>query len=255
MCITIENRSGQFTKSSIKNDELRNYANQLQDDAMNIRANLLHMSAIMAAISNRADAQKAADEVTILAEFGDSITQFGEERLGLKKSQVYSMVAVGTTFLDSDGKPMLKQTGGKWSNTQLMALLPLAGTGKKKLPPTETLKAAQRLANKGTIKPSMTVKALKAVVAENRPDAAERAAKAEKDEQAKAEQAEQMEKAEKAIEEKHDTIRGELVGEIRFYLVDNNLHAIFNGEESQFAESNIEAIVTMLHKCVNFSNC
>lgn len=253
MCIAIENRNAQFTKSAIKNDELRAYANMLAEDAMNIRANLLHMSAIMAAIAVKADAQKKADEETILAQFGDSITTFGEERLGLKKSQVYSMVNVGTTFLDSDGVPLLTQRGGKWSNTQLMAMLPLAGTGKAKKSPSETLKAAQELVKSGDLKPSLTVAQIKAVVAEHRPDAAEKAAKAEKKAKADAEKAEQAEKVADELDTTVEAkVKGTRLGTIEMWNIDGNVHVLFNGEDVAFNESNIEALVTAMRKAVNY---
>lgn len=254
MCITIENKSGQFTKAAIKNDELRNYANMLAEDATNIRVNLLHMSAIMAAIATKADAQKKANEETILAQFNDSITTFGAERLGLKKSQVYSMVNVGTTFLDSDGTPLLTQRGGKWSNTQLMAMLPLAGTGKGKKSPTETLKAAQELVKSGDLKPSLTVAEIKAVVAENRPDAAAKAAKAAK--KAEVEETKKAE-AEKVAAEldttTKPTIKGTRKGTIEMWEIDGKMHVLFDGEELPFNESNIEALVTVMRKAVNFN--
>lgn len=253
MCISIENRGGQFTKANIKNDELRAYANALAEDAMNIRANLLHMSAIMAAIAAKAEAQKKADEETLLSQFGDSIVTFGEERLGLKKSQIYSMVNVGTTFLDSEGVPLLAQRGGKWSNTQLMAMLPLAGTGKAKKSPADTLKAAQTLVKSGDLKPSLTVAEIKKVVAEHRPDAAEKAAKAEKKAKADAEKSEQ---AEKVAEELGTTVapkvKGERKGTIEMWEIDGKMHVFFNGEELSFNESNIEALVTAMRKAVNY---
>ena len=125
MCITLDNRSTKFAKNAIKNDELRSFANMLAQDAMNIRANLLHMSAIMATIASKRD-------TGILDEFEGSIAKFGEERLGLKKSQIHNMVKVGATFLDGNGKSLLTEKGGKWNNTQFMALLPMAGTGKNR---------------------------------------------------------------------------------------------------------------------------
>lgn len=254
MCISIENKAGQFTKAAIKNDELRDYANQLAADAMNIRENLLHMSAIMAAIAAKADAQKKANEETILAQFGDSITTFGAERLGLKKTQVYSMVNVGTTFLDSDGTPLLTQRGGKWSNTQLMAMLPLAGTGKAKKSPHETLKAAQELVKSGDLKPSLTVADIKKVVAEHRPDAAEKAIKAEKKAKADAEKAEQAEKvADELGTVVKPTVKGTRTGTIEIWEIDGKPHVLFNGEELPFNESNIEALVTVMRKAVNYN--
>ena len=186
MCITLDNRSAKFTKNAIKNDELRSFANMLAEDAMNIRANLLHMSAIMATIAARRDSG-------ILEEFDNSIVTFAENRLGIKKSQVYSMVQVGATFLDSAGKSILPEKGGKWNNTQFMALLPMAGTGKNKKSPEDT--------------------------------------------------------------EKHDTIKGTKIAEISVWqLIDGSIHVCFDGDEKDFTNENISAIVNMLTQATNFKN-
>jgi hypothetical protein len=237
----IENRSANFTKNAIKNSELREYANILAEDAMNIRANLLHMSAIMATIARKRD--------EILGEFDNSPVTFAEQRLGLKKTQVYNMIQVGETFLDSDGHSMLTERGAKWSNTQFMALLPMAGTGKNKLTPEETLASCKKLVSDGKIKPSMTVAEIKAVVAEERPDAGMKKAAAAK-RKAKAE-------AKAAVQESMDaktpTISGELVGKVEFYrLADGSIHALFDGAEYKFNESNIEQLAENMRKCANY---
>ena len=248
MCITLENRSAKFNKIAIKNDSLREYANMLATDAMNIRANLLHMSAIMATIASKRDEG-------ILSEFDDSIVTFAEQRLGIKKSQVYSMVQVGATFLDSNGKSVLTEKGGKWNNTQFMALLPMAGTGKNKKSPEDTLKACEELVKAGKIKPSMTVAAIKEVVKVERPDAKRLAEQAEKRQAKK----EAKEKAENAINEesneKHDTIQGTKIAEISVWqLSDGSIHVCFDGEERDFTNENISAIVNLLTQAKNFKN-
>lgn len=246
MCITLDNRSNKFNKTAIKNDELRSFANMLAEDAMNIRANLLHMSAIMATIASRRDNG-------ILEEFDNSIVVFAEQRLGIKKSQVYSMVQVGTTFLTSDGKSALTEKGGKWNNTQFMALLPMAGTGKNKKAPEDVLKACEEMVKQGKIKPSMTVAEIKEVVKVERPDAKRLAANAEKrkakvEAKAKAEDA----KAE-AIEEKHDTINGTKIADISIWqLEDGSIHVCFDGHEKDFTNDNINSIVDMLKQATNF---
>ena len=248
MCITLDNRSAKFNKNAIKNDELRSFANMLAEDAMNIRANLLHMSAIMATIDSKRDSG-------ILEEFDNSIVTFAENRLGIKKSQVYSMVKVGETFLDSDGKSILTERGGKWNNTQFMALLPMAGTGKNKKSPEETLKACEALVKAGKIKPSMTVAEIKEIVKVERPDAKRIAEQAEKRQTKK----DAKEKVEKAISEetteKHDTIKGTKIAEISVWqLNDGTIHVCFDGEENEFTQENISAIVNMLKQATNFKN-
>lgn len=248
MCITLDNRSAKFNKTAIKNDELRSFANMLAEDAMNIRANLLHMSAIMATIAARRDSG-------ILEEFDNSIVTFAENRLGIKKSQVYSMVQVGATFLDSNGKSILTEKGGKWNNTQFMALLPMAGTGKNKKSPEDTLKACEELVKDGKIKPSMTVAAIKEVVKVERPDAKRLVEQAEKRQAKK----EAKEKAENAINEetteKHDTIKGTKIAEISVWqLSDGSIHVCFDSEEKDFTNENISAIVNLLTQAKNFKN-
>ena len=257
MCITLDNRSSKFNKSAIKNDELRSFANMLAQDAMNIRANLLHMSAIMATIASKRDSG-------ILEEFDNSIVVFAEQRLGIKKSQVYSMVQVGTTFLTSDGKSALTERGGRWNNTQFMALLPMAGTGKNKKSPEDVLKACEKLVEDGKIKPSMTVAEIKEVVREERPDAKRLKANAEKrkakaDAKAKAETDKaETDKAESAnaetIEEKkHDTIKGTKIADISIWqLDDGTIHVCFDGAEKDFNMENISNIVGMLKQATNF---
>lgn len=244
MCIAIENRNNAFTKTAIKNDELRGYANTLAEDAMNIRANLLHMSAIMALIASKRD-------TGILEEFDNSIVTFAEQRLGIKKSQTYSMVQVGATFLDGEGHSLLTERGGKWNNTQFMALLPMAGTGKNKRTPEETLEACKKLVTDKKIKPSMTVADIKAVVDEERPDAKARKIAAEKRKakaNAKATVAENLNS-----EEKHDTVQGIKIGEVSIWqLSDGNIRVLFNGEEKPFNDSNIEALTETLKKATNY---
>lgn len=251
MCITLDNRSNKFNKTAIKNDELRSFANMLAEDAMNIRANLLHMSAIMATIASKRD-------TGILEEFDNSIVVFAEQRLGIKKSQVYSMVQVGTTFLTSDGKSALTEKGGKWNNTQFMALLPMAGTGKNKKTPEDVLKACEKLVEDGKIKPSMTVAEIKEVVKVERPDAKRLAANAEKrkakaEAKAKANEKAEEAKAEAIEEEKHDTINGTKIAEISIWqLDDGSIHVCFDGHEKDFTTDNISNIVGMLKQATNF---
>lgn len=245
MCITLDNRSAKFTKTAIKNDELREYANKLADDAMNIRANLLHMSAIMATIASKRDDG-------ILYEFDNSIVTFAEKRLGIKKSQVYSMVQVGATFLDSEGKSLLPEKGGKWNNTQFMALLPMAGTGKNKKNPEQVLNACADMVKEGKIKPSMTVAEIKEVVRANRPDAKALEKKAE-ERKAKKEAKEAKEEEIKNNTEKHDTIKGTKLGDLTIWQVeDGSIYACFNGEATKFDDSNIDNIVSLLKKCNNY---
>ena len=248
MCITLDNRSAKFNKTAIKNDELRSYANMLADDAMNIRANLLHMSAIMATIAAKRDSG-------ILEEFDNSIAKFAENRLGIKKSQAHAMVQVGATFLDEYGKSRLPEKGGKWSNTQFMALLPMAGIGKNKKSPEETLEACAELIVMGKIKPSMTVAEIKEVVKVERPDAKRLAEQAEKRQAKK----DAKEKAENAISEdsteKHDVIKGTKIAEITIWqLKDGSIHVCFDGEEKQFTQENIAAIVGTLVQATNYQN-
>lgn len=245
MCITLDNRGSKFNKNAIKNDELRSFANMLAEDAMNIRANLLHMSAIMATIARKRD-------TGILSEFDDSIVTFAEKRLGIKKSQVYSMVQVGATFLDSNGKSLLPEKGGKWSNTQFMAMLPMGGTGKNKKTPEDTLKACAQLIDDGKIKPSMTVAEIKEVVKVERPDA-QRLNEQAKKRQEKKDAKEQAKQAITENEEKRDTVQGNKLAEITIWqLSDGAIRVCFDGEERQFTNENISQIVRLLVNATNY---
>ena len=247
MCITLENRSAKFNKTAIKNDELRSFANMLAQDAMNIRANLLHMSAIMATIAARR-------EDGILSEFDDSIVTFAQERLGIKKSQVYSMVQVGTTFLDNSGKSLLPEKGGKWSNTQLMALLPMGGAGKNKLTPIETLEACKELVADGKISPDMTVADIKEVVKNERPDAKAIAEKA-KARKAKADAKAKVEETieDSKVEDSKPTIQGTKIGSLEFWqTADGKIHVITNGKEADYDTNFINGVVQMLQQGVTF---
>lgn len=241
MCTAIENRSANFTAASIKNDALREYANILADDAMNIRQNLLHMSAIMAAIAARRDEG-------ILNEFDNSIVTFGEKRLGLKKSQVYNMVAVGATFLDEKGNSRLTERGAKWTSTQFIALLPMAGTGKNKRTAEDTLAACKKLVTDKKIKPSMTVAEIKAVVDAERPDAAKRAKAAEK----RTKKQEAKEQAEETIKAKTETSKN-LIGSIEFYQDSNgNVFVAIDGEFREFDNKNVENVAKLMRAAENF---
>lgn len=245
MCITLDNRSAKFNKSAIKNDELRSFANMLAEDAMNIRANLLHMSAIMATIASKRDSG-------ILEEFDNSIATFAENKLGIKKSQAHAMVQVGATFLDADGKSLLPEKGGKWSNTQFMALLPMAGKGQNKKTPDETLEACAELIVMGKIKPSMTVAEIKEVVKVERPDAKRIAEQAEK-RQAKKDAKEKAENVISEKEEKQDKINGTKLGELTIWQVeDGSIYTCFNGEAKKFTARNIEKIVDLLKQSANY---
>lgn len=244
MCTAIENRSANFTVASIKNDALRKYANILAADAMNIRQNLLHMSAIMASIAAKRDEG-------ILEEFDNSIVTFGEKRLGLKKSQVYNMVAVGATFLDENGNSRLTERGAKWTSTQFIALLPMAGTGKNKRNAEDTLEACKKLVTDKKIKPSMTVTEIKAVVDAERPDAARRAAAAEK--------RNKRQESKKVVEENINTNKGKdenartLIGSIEFYQdSDGNIYVAINGEFKEFDVKNVDNVTKLMRGAANF---
>lgn len=234
MCVSIENRAQKFTQKSIKNEKLREYTNILLEDSINIRANLLHMSAVMALIESKKNDG-------ILEEFNNSIVEFAEARLGIGRAQAYSMVNVGKTFLDSDGKPLIIERGGKWNNTQLMALLPMAGSGEAKRDAVETRMAVNNLIDRGLIKPSMKVADIKEVIKEQRPDAKRLEKKKEEKEHIKKEKR----KAEKKI-------KGELTAKVEFYIIDGKLQMAYNGQVETFNDNLVNVIVDMFHQCVNY---
>ena len=243
MCLSIENRGSEFTAKAIKNDELRKYANMLVTDCMNIRKNLLHISAVMASIAEKRD-------TGILEEFDNSILVFAEKRLGLKKSQVYNMVAVGATFLDDNGNVLLPQRGGRWNNTQLMALLPMGG---KKLGPDKTLEVCQKLVKDKLISPDMTVAEIKKVVNEYRPDA-------KRVEKQKEEINRKKELTGEVIETKAEVIDNDdksfkLVEKIEIFIdhTNNEYYAKFNGKLKTFDYSDINDFGELLKICANYS--
>ena len=234
MCILIENKAGKFSKTSIKDDELREYANILLLDATNIRENLLHMSAIMATINARVGNG-------ILAQFDDNIATFAEKRLGIKKSQAYNMVNVGEVFLTESGVPRLSQRGGKWSSTQLVALLPMAGRKSSRLTPDETVASCQELIDNGLLSPSMTVAEIKEVVKKYKPGAKVETGTGEE--------------TETGTGEENET--GKEVMQ-KIYTMDvcidknNNVHVLFNGEEFEYTEENVIKISEYLRNAVNY---
>ena len=247
MCLSIENRGSEFTAKAIKNDELRKYANMLVTDCMNIRKNLLHISAVMASIAEKRD-------TGILEEFDNSIVVFAEKRLGLKKSQVYNMVAVGATFLDGDGNVLLPQRGGRWNNTQLMALLPMGGKGSKKLGPDKTLEACQKLVEDKLISPDMTVAEIKEVVNVNRPDAKRVEKQKNESDRKKELTGEVIETKADIIEPKNDKKGDKIVEKIEIFSdINRNYYAKFNGEVITFSNNDIYDFTKLLKICTNYS--
>lgn len=244
MCLSIENRGSEFTAKAIKNDELRKYANMLVTDCMNIRKNLLHISAIMASIAEKRD-------TGILEEFDNSILVFAEKRLGLKKSQVYNMVAVGATFLDGNGNVLLPQRGGRWNNTQLMALLPMGG---KKLGPDKTLEACQKLVEDKLISPDMTVAEIKKVVNEYRPDA-KRLEKQKDEANRKKELTGEVVEVKADVIDNDDNKSFKLVDKIEIFIdhTNNEYYAKFNGNLKTFNNSDIHDFGELLKICANYS--
>ena len=243
MCNNLENTTRKFNVTAIRNPELRRYANELASDAMNIRANLLHMSAIMAAIAASKDSGS-----NILAEFNDSIVEFAEQKLGIKKTQTYSMVQVGATFLDSNGKSLLPSPdkGAAWSNTQFMALLPMGGTGAKRLPADEVLKACTALVDEGIISPTMTVAEIKEVVAEHRPDKDAIAARKAKRDAKKADD----EKAESSAKTK---LKGTIIGTLEIVqFPDGTTQLLRDGSNDVFTAEDIADICRTFIKCTNY---
>ena len=240
MCIIAENKSALFTNKQIKNDELRGYANEILNNYFDMRAHALQVAAIMATIASRR-------EDGILEEFDNSIVKFANDRLGLKKTQTYDLVSVGATFLKEDGTSKLAaRNGSKWTSTQFIALLPMAGTGKDKKNADETLEACQKLVKDKKIHSAMSVADIKKVVAEERPDKAKReAAKAKRE----------AKKQEKDQQEAQATakLHGNKIASIEFYqLEDGSIHVAFDGDVKDFNMNNIKEIEALLEKAVNY---
>lgn len=236
MCVSLDNRSTKFTATMIKNDELREYANVLVEDSMNIRANLLHMSAVMATIASKRD-------TGILEEFDGSIANFAEQRLGIKHAQTYAMIEVGATFLDDKGVVKLQQVGGRWSNTQLMALLPMGGKAKDRTAKT-TLEACKKLISEKKIRPSMTVAEIKEVVRVERPDAKP----TDEDEKKSSSKGETTKK----VSKKNPVKTGEKIMTVELLKLEDGIHVTFNGKEMKFDDANIDEIVKQLKQAKNY---
>ena len=238
MCTSIENKSGNFNKLSIKDDRLRTYANEIAKVVADGRKARIQLCGIMAEMESQ----------DIYEQFGGFVP-FCEERLGIKKSQAYDMVNVGRVFdikRENNWQPSLTAKGGAWTQTQLMALLPMAGTGKNKLSASETLANCEELALLGEIAPTMTVKEIKDVVKENRPDAQAKADAKAKREQAKAEK-------EKAEQEVQASIKGTRIASIEFWqLSGGEIYVLFDGEERDFDADNMAQMADMFVKARNF---
>lgn len=238
MCVAIENKSGKFNKVSIENETLRTYANEIAMVVSVGRKARIQLCGIMAEMT----------EQDIYDQFG-GFAEFVEQRLGLKKSQAYDMVRVGRVFgikRNYNWKPALTAKGGEWTQTQLMALLPMGGTGKNRLDDTDTFYACQSLVDRGMVSPKMTVAEIKEVVKQERHDAkAIEAAKAKREEK-KAEQ-------EKAEQEANAKIHGNKIAEIQIWqLSGGEIYAIFDGEEKEFTFDNINEINNLLITARNF---
>ena len=238
MCVAIENKSGKFNKTSIKDETLRNYANEIAEVVAVGRKARVQLCGIMAEMA----------EQDIYEQFG-GFAEFVEQRLGLKKSQAYDMVRVGRVFAidrNVNWKPILTAKGGEWTQTQLMALLPMGGSGKNRLDDVDTLYACQSLVDRGLVNPTMTVAEIKEVVKQERHDAkALEAAKAKREEK-KAEQ-------EKAEQEANTKLYGTKIAEIQIWqLSGGEIYVTFDGDEKEFNFDNINEINNMLITARNF---
>ena len=168
------------TDFGIHNEELAEMTNDLIRYSYDARVNGLRVAAILGTI--RANADK------LLEEFDNSYNVFAEKVLGLKKAQANALAQMGEEFLNKDGSARIfEPEGHSYNKTQLQALLPLGR------------ELAHELAKKGVISPTMSTQTIKQLVAENRPDAAEKAAKAEKREAAKKQKEESQKNVERAV--------------------------------------------------------
>lgn len=242
MCMSVENRSSMFSAKSITNKELRDYANEITQVVSVGRAARVQLCGIMAEMAQK----------DIFGQFGGEFGQFVEERLGLKKSQAYDMVRVGATFgikRENNWKPQLMANGGSWTQTQLMALLPMGAKAqgqKKPTTPQETLERCESLVQRKLIKPSMTVAEIKEVVKRERPDA-----KAIEDRKVKREQ-KKLEES-KAKEQAAEKLHGKKLMDISIWQLEGGeIHVTFNGEELEYKEDNIAEIIGKLMAAKNY---
>lgn len=245
MCIAIENKSGKFTKSVIKNDKLREYANEIADVVADGRKARIQLCGIMAEMAE----QDIFEET-------EGFGNFCENKLGIKKTQGYDMVRVGAVFAikrANGWKPALTAKGGAWNQTQLMALLPMGGTGKTKVSPEETLANCEALVERGWLKPSMTVSEIKELVATERPDRYRLEAQKQKRLEAKeAKEKAEAEAAEKA-EAEAAVLKGNRLSKVEIWqLSGGEIYVTFNGEELTFNDANISEITANLLMARNY---
>lgn len=157
-----------YDSVNIENDNLRTMTNEILFYAANMRTQAKIIAARLVYIHDYCDELCAEFEGETDA---DKFITYGEQILGIKRAQLYAYVRVGQQLLDENGKSVLFIPSGynDYTMTQLQALLPLS------------VEKSQELAYDGVIKPDMTVKQIKEIVADNRPDADEkRYAKEEK---------------------------------------------------------------------------
>lgn len=152
---------------SVKNDELRSITEDIFEYGLNMRAAAKKIAVKVAYIRDNAD--------TLCSEFegetpGERFATYGENVLGIKRAQLNAYARVGNQLLNEDGSSVLYLPAGydDYTITQLQALLPLS------------VEKVQELAYDEIIKPDMTVKLIKEIVADNKPDAEQKKYEKEK---------------------------------------------------------------------------
>ena len=137
--------------SHIKSEKLRAYTDMLAKELQNMHVYMLRASVVLVAI----------DESKCYEEDGfESIHDYTNQVLGIKKAQSYAILNVGRNYVDTASMQSVlpHNEGNDYTMTQLQALLPL-----------KSVDTAMQLANDNIINPDMTVKQLKEVVSEYKP--------------------------------------------------------------------------------------
>ena len=132
---------------SFLNADLRKSTNAIRQAGDGIRKNYLKIAHELSMIDK---------EETYLDDDFESVIEYAEKVFSIKKSTAYNLIQIGSEWLTEDGKRTILTTeGADFSISQLGAMLP-AGVEKCK-----------KLVSSGEITPSMSVRSIKKVLADD----------------------------------------------------------------------------------------
>lgn len=131
---------------SIKNPELKKATNYILDRARNIKENVYRIAATLYRIN--------ADELYTEDGF-ESVIEYSEKVLGLKKSQTYNLLNIAEYYIDPDNMAhsiFYDDQSKDFNKSQLIAMLPLG------------YENSVELVTDKVITPEMSVRKIKAIV-------------------------------------------------------------------------------------------